>query len=327
MIWLLKLSRDTKRETEKLEKNMTFEDYMQNRKSAFEKLTTNLKQDLQGNQDNRTDDRIWKPKMGQDGTGYAVIRLLPGKDSSKTPWVRMYDHGFQGPTGKWYIENSLTTIGQKDPVSEHNSVLWNSGIESNKEVARKQKRRTSYYANALVLKDPNNPQAEGSVKIFRFGQKIFDKIMGVMQPEFADEQPINPFDLIEGANFRIKIKMVAGYWNYDSSEFEKGAPLSDDDNKLKSVFEAQHDVHELIAPEQFKTYEELASRLKEVTNTSTEQPVQEVASTSPVTAESSKSSGEWNDVFASDTAVKTESVSSTDDDNLEDYFKQLAEDK
>ena len=313
---------------------MSFEDYMQNRKSAFEKLTTNIKQDLQGNQDNRTDDRIWKPKMGSDGTGYAVIRLLPGSDSAKTPWVRMYDHGFQGPTGKWYIENSLTTIGQKDPVSEHNSVLWNSGIEANKEVARKQKRRTSYYVNALVLKDPAKPETEGKVKIFRFGQKIFDKIMSVMQPEFADEEAVNPFDIIEGANFRIKIKMVAGYWNYDSSEFERSAPLSDAEDKLKAVFESQHDVHELIAPEQFKSYDDLSQRLKEVTNTADQfnsgaaapitSPIETHTNVPAPTAETSRASGEWNQVFeakapGAPTAVK-------DDDDLEDYFKSLATD-
>jgi len=299
---------------------MSFEDYMQNRKSAFEKLTDNLKQELQGNQDNRTDDRIWKPKMGKDGTGYAVIRLLPGTDSSKTPWIRMYDHGFQGPTGKWYIENSLTTIGQKDPVSEYNSTLWNSGIETNKDIARKQKRRTSYFANALILKDPENPENEGQVKIFRFGQKIFDKIMGVMQPEFADDTPVNPFDLVEGANFRIKIKTVSGYWNYDSSEFEKSSPLSEDDNKMKSVFEAQHDVHELVNPKNFKSYDELVQRLNEVTEkTSPDAP-----------AEAPKSNPEWNEVFKKEEtpapAVTATTVSSDDDEDLEDYFKSLAKD-
>ena len=300
---------------------MSFEDYMQNRKSAFEKLTDNLKTELHGNQDNRTDDRIWKPKMGKDGTGYAVIRLLPGTDSSKTPWVRMYDHGFQGPTGKWYIENSLTTIGQKDPVSEYNSTLWNSGIEANKDIARKQKRRTSYFANALVLKDPENPTNEGTVKIFRFGQKIFDKIMSVMQPEFADDTPVNPFDLVEGANFRIKIKTVSGYWNYDSSEFEKSSPLSEDDNKMKSVFEAQHNVHDLISEDNFKSYDDLVTRLNEVTE-----------KTSPEVSvpEAPQSNSEWNDVFKKEQtptpAVTATSTSSDDDEDLEDYFKSLAKD-
>ena len=302
---------------------MSFEDYMQNRKSAFEKLTTNLKTELQGNQDNRTDDRIWKPKMGKDGTGYAVIRLLPGSNPDKTPWVRMYDHGFQGPTGKWYIENSLTTISQKDPVSEYNATLWNSGIEANKDIARKQKRRTSYFANALILKDPEHPENEGQVKMFRFGQKIFDKIMSVMQPEFADDTPVNPFDMIEGANFRIKIKIVSGYWNYDSSEFEKPAILSEDNSKMKSIFEAQHDVHELIDSSNFKSYEELSVRLNEVTE-----------KTSPVINNQSglqptEEKGEWNNVFQKDEVpapAPVASKSSDDDEDLEDYFKSLAKD-
>lgn len=303
---------------------MSFEDYMQNRKSAFEKLTTNLKTELQGNQDNRTDDRIWKPKMGKDGTGYAVIRLLPGPNPDKTPWVRMYDHGFQGPTGKWYIENSLTTIGQKDPVSEYNATLWNSGIESNKDVARKQKRRTSYFANALILKDPENPEHEGQVKMFRFGQKIFDKIMSVMQPEFADDTPVNPFDMIEGANFRIKIKIVSGYWNYDSSEFEKPSVLSEDNSKMKSVFEAQHDVHELVDSNNFKSYEELSTRLNEVTEKTS-------PSSEPSTPNSagSEEKGEWNNVFQKDdspTPAPVTSKASDDDEDLEDYFKSLAKD-
>tara|TARA_R110000772_G_scaffold2863_13_gene10521 strand:+ start:5162 stop:6079 length:918 start_codon:yes stop_codon:yes gene_type:complete len=305
---------------------MSFEDYMQNRKSAFEKLTTNLKTELQGNQDNRTDDRIWKPKMGKDGTGYAVIRLLPGTNPDKTPWVRMYDHGFQGPTGKWYIENSLTTIGQKDPVSEYNTSLWNSGIESNKDVARKQKRRTSYFANALILKDPDNSEHEGQVKMFRFGQKIFDKIMSVMQPEFADDTPVNPFDLIEGANFRIKIKIVSGYWNYDSSEFEKPSMLSDDDAKMKSVFEAQHDVHELVDATNFKTYEELSTRLNEVTEKTSPS---NAGVTSPVAAESSEDKSQWNDVFKKEetgAAAPIVSKSTDDDEDLESYFKSLAND-
>ena len=301
---------------------MSFEDYMQNRKSAFDKLTTNIKQELQGNQDNRTDDRIWKPKMGKDGTGYAVIRLLPGSNPDKTPWVRMYDHGFQGPTGKWYIENSLTTIGQKDPVSEYNTTLWNSGIESNKDVARKQKRRTSYFANALILKDPENPEHEGQVKMFRFGQKIFDKMMSVMQPEFADDTPVNPFDLIEGANFRIKIKIVSGYWNYDSSEFEKPAALSEDTNKMKSVFEAQHDVHELIDEKNFKTYEELTVRLNEVTEKVSSDAIS-------YTESNTTESSEWNDVFKKEESTNpapTVTKSETDDEDLEDYFKSLAKD-
>ena len=258
--------------------------------------------------------------MGSDNTGYAVVRFLPGADVSKTPWVRMYDHGFQGPSGKWYIENSLTTIGQKDPVSEYNSRLWNNGTESGKEQARKQKRRTSYYANVLVIKDPNNPQNEGKVLIYKFGQKIHDKIMAAMQPEFADEDPVNPFDLFEGANFRIKIKMVGGYWNYDASDFERPSPLSDDESRLEQIFNAQYDVHELISEDKFKSYEELQEKLNEVLG---ESPV-----AAPATAASSEpveSKSDFDDYFKTESTTETSSASSNDDD-LEDYFKSLAAD-
>lgn len=301
---------------------MSFQDYLKNRTDAFATMTESLKKEI--NTENRTgdDDRIWKPQMGKDNTGYAVIRFLPGKDVNKTPWVRVYSHGFQGPTGKWYIEKSLTTIGQQDPVSEYNSKLWNSGVESNKDVARKQKRRTSYYANVLVIKDPANPSAEGKVMIYQFGQKIFDKIMASMQPEFADEEAVNPFDLIEGANFRIKIKIVSGYWNYDSSEFEKPSALSEDENKLESVFNAQHEVHEFVNPSTFKSYDELNAKLMSVIGMGIEE--QETSrQVSIPTAETSNTKEEFSAVFEKPTSATS---SSTDDDDLEDYFKSLAAD-
>lgn len=294
-----------------------FASYLKNRSAVFETMTETIKKDLNGGEKSYGDDRIWKPKMGQDGTGYAVVRFLPGLDTNKTPWVKIFDHAFQGPTGKWYIENSLTTIGQKDPVSEYNSKLWNSGLESNKEVARKQKRRTSYYANVLVIKDPSDPASEGKVKIFKFGQKIFDKIMTALQPEFADDTPLNPFDLIEGANFRIKLKTVAGYWNYDASDFERISPLSEDEAKLESIFNAQHDIHDLIAADKFKTYEELSAKLHDIVDSAdtfsanTQAPVK----AEPVAAQR-----------PAPIAVTAEtSTSSTDDDDLESYFKSLAD--
>lgn len=300
---------------------MSFQDYLKNRQDAFATMTDSLKKEV--NTENRPgdDDRIWKPKMGKDNTGYAVVRFLPGSDINKTPWVRVYSHGFQGPTGKWYIEKSRTTLGEQDPVSEYNSKLWNSGIESNKDLARKQKRRTSYYANVLVVKDPANPMNEGKVMMYQFGQKIFDKIMASMQPEFADEEAVNPFDLIEGANFRIKIKIVSGYWNYDSSEFERPSALSEDEGKLESVFNAQHDVHEMIDPSSFKSYEELNTKLMGVIGN-----VEEANTMSPVsvpTAETSETAEEFSAVFDKPT---TETKATTDDDDLEDYFKSLAAD-
>ena len=299
---------------------MSFQDYLKNRQDAFTTMTDSLKKEV--NTENRPgdDDRIWKPKMGKDNTGYAVIRFLPGKDVNKTPWVRVYSHGFQGPTGKWYIEKSLTTIGQQDPVSEYNSKLWNSGIESNKDVARKQKRRTSYYANVMVLKDPSDPSNEGKVMIYQFGQKIFDKIMASMQPEFADEEAVNPFDLIEGANFRIKIKIVSGYWNYDSSEFEKPSALSDDESKLESVFNAQHDVHEFVDPSTFKSYDELNAKLMLTIGAGVEEN-EAPRQVSVPTAETTDTQEEFSAVFDK----PTNSVSN-DDDDLENYFKSLAAD-
>ena len=303
----------------------SFSDYLKNRESAMENIVSSIKKEI-SNESRGDDDRIWKPKMGTDNTGYAVVRFLPGTDPSKTPFVKMYDHGFTGPSGRWYIENSLTTIGQKDPVSEYNSRLWNNGTEAGKEQARKQKRRTSYYANVLVIKDPANPQNEGKVKLYKFGQKIFDKVMGAMQPEFADEEPLNPFDLFEGANFRIKIKMVAGYWNYDASDFERPSPLSEDESKMEQVFNAQHDVHELIATDKFKSYEELQQKLNDVLG---EGPTQQER-TVERQVEATETKSEFDDYFKADSKPTSEgstsSASSDDDEDLESYFKSLAAD-
>lgn len=303
---------------------MSFSDYLANRQQAFDNITTSIQKEATSGSRNQGDDRIWKAKLGKDGTGYAVVRFLPGKDLNKTPWIRMYDHGFQGPTGKWYIEKSLTTIGQQDPVSEHNSKLWNSGIEANKEIARKQKRRTSYYANVLVIKDPENPQNEGQVKIFRFGQKIFDMLMSAMQPEFADDTPLNPFDIIDGANFRIKMKTVSGYPNYDSSSFEGTSPLSEDESKLEAVFNAQHDIHAMIDPSEFKSFEELQAKLNQVLGLDGSAPaVQEQSAPQPApipTAETSETAEEFSAVFNDTQELSV----SDDDDDLESYFKSLA---
>lgn len=206
------------------------------------------------------DDRLWKPEMDKTGNGYAVIRFLPAPDGEDLPWVKMYSHGFQGPGG-WYIENSLTTIGQKDPVSEYNRTLWNSGNDKDKEIVRKQKRKLSYYSNIYIVKDPANPANEGRVFLFKFGKKIFDKIMAAMQPEFEDETPINPFDFWQGANFKLKIRKVDGYWNYDKSEFDSPSPLLDDDDALEALWKKQYSLTALTATDQFKTYEELQTRL------------------------------------------------------------------
>ena len=207
------------------------------------------------------DDRLWKPTMDKTGNGYAVIRFLPAVEGEDMPWAKVWNHAFQGPTGQWYIENSLTTLGQNDPVSEMNSAYWNSGVESDKEIARRQKRKLQYFANIYVVQDPANPQNEGKVMLYRFGKKIFDKCMEAMQPAFQDESPVNPFDFWEGANFKLKLRMVDGYWNYDKSEFEAPSPLFDDDDKLEETWKTQYPLSEFTSASNFKSYDELKKRL------------------------------------------------------------------
>jgi len=260
------------------------------------------------------DDRLWKPELDKTGNGYAVIRFLPAPDGEEIPWAKLYSHAFQGPGG-WYIENSLTTNGGKDPVSDYNRELWNSGNESDKDVVRKQKRKLSYYSNIYVVKDPTNPQNEGKVFLFKFGKKIFDKVMEAMQPEFEDETPINPFDFWQGANFKLKIKKVAGFWNYDSSEFDAVSALSSDDSQLESTYKQQHSLAAFTAEDQFKTYEELETRLNTVLNSS---PAvvqrQQEEEFEPVPVEK----------VAASSAPKFNKKETSDDDALS-YFASLAE--
>jgi hypothetical protein len=214
----------------------------------------------------KDDDRIWQPTVDKAGNGYAVIRFLPPPRGEELPWVRVWNHGFQGPTGKWYIENSLTTIGKPDPVSELNNELWNSGSEANKEIARKQKRRLSYICNVYIVSDPSNPQNEGKVKLFKFGKKIFDKIKDVMQPQFQDEDPLNPFDFWKGADFKIKIRNVEGYRNYDKSEFAAPAALFETDDEIEKVWAGEHSLADFMDERHFKSYEELKRKLEQVLN-------------------------------------------------------------
>ena len=214
-----------------------------------------------------SDDNLWRPKLDASNTGYAVLRFLPGPDvdgDEALPWVRVFDHGFKGPTGKWYIENSLTTLGQKDPVSEHNSALWNSGIESDKDVARKQKRRLNYYSNIYVVSDPLNPENEGKVFLFRYGKKIFDKLQEAMQPDFEDDDAVNPFDLWEGASFKLKIRIVEGYWNYDKSGFAEPSQFMESDDEMEKIWKRAFSLKGLIDPAKFKTYDELKTKLNTV---------------------------------------------------------------
>jgi len=209
------------------------------------------------------DDRFWKPELDKSGNGYAVIRFLPAPDGEDIPWQRMFTHSFQGPGG-WYIENSLTTINKNDPVGEVNRRLWNTGSEADKETARRQKRKLSYFTNIYVVADPKHPEHEGKVFLYKFGKKIFDKIMESMQPQFDDEQAINPFDLWKGANFKLKIRKVDGFWNYDKSEFDAVAQLLDTDEALEKVYQSEYPLKPFHDETNFKSYSELKEKMERV---------------------------------------------------------------
>jgi hypothetical protein len=279
--------------------------------NSFEKLTKAIESTSTNVEaGSKEDDRFWQPEVDKAGNGMAVIRFLPAPavdGDEALPWVRYWNHGFQGPGG-WYIENSLTTLNQKDPVSEYNSVLWNSGIEANKEIARKQKRRLTYIANILVVSDPKNPDNEGQIKLYKFGKKIFDKISEAMNPEFADETPLNPFDFWAGANFKIKIRQVEGYRNYDKSEFDKpSAVLDGDDAKLEALWKKEHSLKEFTDAKQFKSYEVLKAKLDKVLGLDGVAPV--------------KTKAEDTVLSPAKEAPRSEIF----DEEL-DYFKSLAED-
>lgn len=231
-------------------------------KKSLESLNKKLAS-IAGNENKGSDDRFWSPTVDKAGNGYAIIRFLPAPQDEDVPFIRMFDHGFQGPGG-WYIENSLTTIGKDDPLSAWNSKLWNSGIEANKEIARKQKRRLHFISNIYVIQDPGNPSNEGKVFLYKYGKKIFDKLNEAMNPQFADEEAVNPFDLWAGANFKLKIRNVEGYRNYDKSEFDRPGPLLDDDSELEAIWKQEHSLQAFLDPSNFKSYEELESRLMKV---------------------------------------------------------------
>ena len=265
------------------------------------------------------DDRFWKPELDKSGNGYAVFRFLPAVKNEDLPWARLWSHAFQGPGG-WYIENSLTTLNKKDPVSESNSLLWNSGVDADKEIARKRKRKLSYIANVLVVSDPKHPENEGQVKLFKFGKKIFDKITEAMKPEFEDEKPINPFDFWEGANFKLKIRKVDGYWNYDKSEFDSASAIADNDEAIEEIWNKQYALKPFLAPENFKSYDELKSKLDKVLsgvrNTGTAEDV-----AIPPAAQVSKPAVVEETVSAPTPAVEEDE----DSDETLSYFSKLAE--
>jgi len=284
--------------------------------SGFDKLTKALEENLNPedskNKNKYQDDRLWKPELDKTGNGYAVLRFLPATSGEDMPWVRLWSHAFQGPGG-WYIENSLTTLGHKDPVSEENTRLWNTGVESDKGIARNRKRKLSYYSNVLIVSDPAHPENEGQVKLFKFGKKIFDKITEAMQPEFDDETPINPFDFWKGANFKLKIRKVDGFWNYDKSEFEGVSAIADNDDSIKAIWEKQYPLKPFLDASNFKSYEELKEKLNRViTGTKSTDTVENVdlPSTSTATVQSKDSAS---------------TAPASDSDDTLDYFSKLAE--
>ena len=262
------------------------------------------------------DEREWKPTVDKAGNGYAVLRFLPAAEGQDTPWVRYWDHGFKGPTGRWYIENSLTSIGKDDPVSEMNSALWNSGRDEDKETARNRKRRLHYVSNIYVVSDPSNPENEGKVFLYKYGKKIFDKIMDVMQPQFQDEKPVNPFDFWGGADFKLKIRQVEGYRNYDKSEFATPAEfLGADDAKLEAVYNTLHDLGEFVDPKNYKSYAELSKKLYEVLG-----EAQVVTTTEAVSLDEKQ-----EDPFAAPTAEAVTEPSSEEGDDAMSFFAKLAQ--
>lgn len=247
---------------------MAFSDLRKGRAAAMAGLTQELTKVAQKGGGGNTDDRYWQPTVDKEGNGSAIIRFLPAAEDETVPFIRTWDHGFQGPGG-WYIEKSLTTIGQDDPVSEYNSELWNSGNDEDKETVRKQKRRLSFISNIYVVKDPGNPANEGKVFLYKYGKKIFDKLNDMMNPSFEDETAVNPFDLWEGANFRLRIRKFEGYRNYDKSEFDKPSALKNDDDELEAIWKSEYPLQPIIAPSEFKDYATLKARLEKVLGHST----------------------------------------------------------
>ena len=307
---------------------MSFSDLK--KQSSLGSLTQKLVKEVEkmSSTNSNVDERLWKPEVDKTGNGYAVIRFLPAPDGETLPWAKLYTHAFQGPGG-WYIENSLTTTGGKDPVSEYNRELWNSGDESDKDVVRKQKRKLSFYANIYVVKDPTNPQNEGGVFLYKFGKKIFDKVMDVMQPEFEDENAINPFDFWQGANFKLKIVKKDGYWNYDKSEFDRVSPLLDDDDALEGLWKKQYSLTDVVAPDKFKSYEDLNKRLQYVLGKKNAKSVRFDEDTSN---EEENTRGTFTPNFGSsegdtpkEEAARAELVTSKDEDDALSYFQRLAE--
>ena len=290
-------------------------------KSNLDNLVSELNKvaEPQKQKQSYSDDRFWKPELDKSGNGYAVFRFLPAVKGEDLPWARLWSHAFQGPGG-WYIENSLTTLNKKDPVSESNSLLWNSGVEADKEIARKRKRKLSYYANVLIVSDPKHPENEGQVKLFKFGKKIFDKITDKMQPQFEDEKPVNPFDFWEGADFKLKIRKVDGFWNYDKSEFDSTKEIADNDEAIEGIWTKQYPLKPFLEAANFKSYDELKSKLDKVLTGSRNTGTVEDMVTPPSISETKPET-------VVEAVAASSSNDSVDDDETLSYFSKLAEEE
>jgi len=288
---------------------MSFADFKKKSGNSIEELTRKLEETE--SKKSYKDDRFWRPQLDKSSNGFAVIRFLPATNDEDIPWVKLYSHAFQGKGG-WFIENSRTTLGEKDPVTEANNELWNSGIESDKDIARQRKRKMQYISNILVVSDPANPENEGKVFLYKYGKKIFDKIQEAMQPEFEDEDPINPFDFWKGANFKLKIRKVANFVNYDKSEFESASELFDgDDAQLEELWNKEIPLGEFIAPSNFKSYDELKTKFQNVIGS-------DIRSTETVQSTVED---------ASSTETKSEEdTGDTEETDALDYFERLAKD-
>lgn len=284
-------------------------------KKSLESLTSELNK-LSGSENKNSDDRFWKPTVDKAGNGMAIIRFLPPPPNEDVPFVRLFSHAFQGPGG-WYIENSLTTIGKQDAIAEYNSKLWNSTTDDNsqeRKQVRKQKRHLHYISNIYVVSDPSNPENEGKVFLFKYGKKIFDKLKEAMEPQFEDEEAMNPFDFWSGANFKLKIRNVEGYRNYDKSEFGKSEPLLDDDKELERLWKSEYSLQEILSPSNFKSESDLKARLLKVLG---EVSISKSAKTAANFDEDDEPS------FKSTHAPKFSGDDNDDDESLE-FFRQLA---
>ena len=301
---------------------MSFDKLKQNRASSINKLVEAAEKI--NTPKTYGDDRLWSPAVDKAGNGYAIIRFLPAKEGEDLPWVRFWDHGFKGPTGRWYIENSLTSIGQPDPVAEINSILWNSGNEKDKEIARERKRRLHYVSNILVVSDPANPDNEGKVFLYKFGKKIFDKIMDIMQPQFQDETPVNPFDFWSGANFKLKIRNFEGYRNYDKSEFDGVTELfGGDEGKLEKIYNKLYSLKDFVDPSSYKSYADLKRKLIEVLGS--DAMAGSVTEERSVTARA-EAVGKTVEATPSYPEVESPELDSSDnDDESLSYFAKLAQ--